>query len=114
QQRPAGGAALAPLEVAVRRRGADLASLEPVGIHSETHRAAGAAPFEAGLPEHLVEAPRLGGPADRLRPRYHERRDVLGDAVTAYEARGFLEVRQPSVRAGADERHIDLRTGHAP
>ena len=56
--RPA--AALAALEVAVRGRGAALARLQDVGVHSQAHRAAGLAPLEPGLPEDLVEALLLG------------------------------------------------------
>src|SRR4051794_13844780 len=37
--------ALAPLEVAVRRRRAPLAGLESVGVHAQAHRAARTAPF---------------------------------------------------------------------
>ena len=40
--------ALAALEVAVRGRGAALARLEDVRVHAQAHRAAGAAPLEAG------------------------------------------------------------------
>src|SRR3984957_13330008 len=48
--------ALAPLEIAVRGRGAAFAGIELVGIHREAHRAAGLAPLEAGFDEDLVEA----------------------------------------------------------
>src|SRR3954452_25519908 len=41
-------AALAPLEVAVRGRGAALAGAERVRVHPQAHRAARAAPVEAG------------------------------------------------------------------
>src|SRR6266705_7027036 len=47
--------ALAAFEVAVRGRGAALARRELVGIHRETHGAAGLAPLEAGLQKNLVE-----------------------------------------------------------
>src|SRR3954464_15831828 len=48
--------ALAPLEVAVRRRRAALTRREHVRVHPETHRAACATPFEPGFGEHAVEA----------------------------------------------------------
>ncbi len=109
QQRAAGRAALAALEVAVRRRGADLAALELVGVHGQAHRAAGAAPLEAGLREDLVQPLRFGGAADRLRARDDERLDVRRDAAAADEPRRLLEIRQASVRARADEGDVDPR-----
>ena len=75
-------AALAALEVAVRGRGAALARLEDVGVHAQAHRAAGDAPVEAGGPEDLVEALRLGLRADLLRAgddhRVHAARPPCG------------------------------------
>src|ERR1700685_1010982 len=47
--------ALPPLEIAVRGRSAALAGCKLVGIHAETHRAAGLAPLEAGTNKDLVE-----------------------------------------------------------
>ena len=47
--------ALAPLEIAIGRRGATLARLEPVVVHRQAHRAARFAPLEAGTGEDLVE-----------------------------------------------------------
>ena len=51
---------LPSLEIAVRGRGATLARLEPVVVHGHAHRAAGIAPFEAGVEEDAVEPLRLG------------------------------------------------------
>ena len=53
QDGAAGGRALAALEVAVGGRGAELVADELVGVHGEAHRAAGAAPLEAGVAEDL-------------------------------------------------------------
>ena len=39
-----------PLKLRFDDEARHLTALEPVGIHAEAHRAAGAAPFEAGLP----------------------------------------------------------------
>src|SRR3990170_6573360 len=55
QQGPARGAALPPLEIAVRRRGADLATFELVGVHRQAHRAPGASPVETGVYEDAIE-----------------------------------------------------------
>src|SRR5688500_12022625 len=66
QKRPSGGAPLPPLEIPVRGRGADLPAFELVLVHRQTHRAAGAAPFEAGLREHTIEPFALGRGTYRL------------------------------------------------
>src|SRR5688572_32826196 len=55
EQRAARRAALAPLEVAIRRGGADLAAFETILVHRQTHRAAGAAPVESRRGEDTVE-----------------------------------------------------------
>src|SRR4029079_9345172 len=51
EQGPAGGTALAPFDVRVRGRGANLPSLQLIGIHREAHRAPGASPLESGRGE---------------------------------------------------------------
>src|SRR6266478_4004970 len=52
----AGALALAPLEVAVGRRGDALVLARRVAVHPDAHGAAGLAPLEAGRHEDLVEA----------------------------------------------------------
>src|SRR5258708_18779767 len=71
--------ALAALEIAVRRRGAALARLEPVGVHGEAHRTTRLAPLEAGLQEHLVEALLLGLLLDQARTGHDQGVDVARD-----------------------------------
>src|SRR5437867_3228033 len=72
---------LAAFEVAVARRCAALARLQPVGVHRQAHRATGLAPFEAGGAEHLIEPLALGlllhetGTGNDQR-QAHVRRDV--------------------------------------
>src|SRR5258706_6586762 len=66
EERAAGGRALAALEVAVGGTGAELVADELVGIHREAHGAAGGAPLEAGLGEHLVDALLLALEGDDL------------------------------------------------
>ena len=56
----AAAAALAALEVAVGGGGAALARRQDVGVHAQAHRAARAAPVEAGGAEDLVQALGLG------------------------------------------------------
>jgi hypothetical protein len=61
EQRAPGGAALAALEVPVRRGGAHLPPLELVGVHAEAHRAARARHSNPAA-EHLVQPLGLGRP----------------------------------------------------
>src|SRR5437588_10546790 len=100
--------ALAPLEVAVRRRGNALARGGHVGIHAQAHRAAGAAPVEPGAPEHLVEALALGLRLDLLRARDDHRVEVARH-LPAIDDRGRrAEIADARVRARADEHAGEL------
>src|SRR4051795_5627934 len=63
---------LTTLEVSVRRRGAALSRLELVGVHAQTHRATGVAPFRAGLFEHDVQPLLFGLQPDAHRTRHDE------------------------------------------
>src|SRR6266571_3269459 len=60
----AGALALAPLEVAVGRRGDALVLARRVAVHPDAHGAAGFAPLEAGRREDFVEAFCLGRALD--------------------------------------------------
>src|SRR5690606_17135444 len=66
--------ALAPFEVAVRRRGRALAGPELIRVHPETHRAPGVAPFGAEVEEDLVQPLGLGLEPDAGGARHHEDR----------------------------------------
>src|SRR3954447_9356598 len=104
------GAAAAPLtalEVAVRRRGAALARLEDVGVHSQAHRAARGAPVEARGAEHLVEALALGLGADLFGAWDDHRVDGLGDAPAADHLGGGAQVADARVGARADEDAVE-------
>src|SRR3954462_15969571 len=81
EKRASGRTALASLEVPVRRGGADLAPFETVGIDRQAHRAAGAAPPEAGVEEPAIEPLALVRLTDRLRPGDHQRLHVSRDAM---------------------------------
>ena len=89
-----GRASLPALEVAVRRRRAHLIALELVGIHPQAHRAAGAAPLEAGRAKHLGQPFPLGRSRDADRPGHDERLHVLRHVAALDDARGFAEVGQ--------------------
>ena len=54
-----------------------------IGIHRQAHRAAGAAPVEAGVDEDPIEPLALGRQPHRLRSRHDERAHVRRDVVAA-------------------------------
>src|SRR3954447_14367829 len=99
-------AALASLEVAVRGRGAALAGLEDVGVHAQAHRAARAAPVEAGSAEDLVEALGLGLGLHLHRAGDDHRIEVGGDLAALDRARGRAQVADAGVGARADEHAV--------
>src|ERR1700738_4824051 len=70
-QMRASSGALSSLEVAVGRRRATLARLEPVVVHRQTHRAAGFAPLEARGGEDAIESFALSLRLHRPRARHH-------------------------------------------
>src|ERR1051325_4300149 len=104
--------ALAPLEVAVRRRRASLLGRELVGVHAETHGATGSAPFATGLLEHHVESFVLGLEPDANRAGHDEEPRALGDLASLDDLRGDAEILDTSVRAGTDEHRVDLDVAH--
>src|SRR5699024_1052975 len=77
--------ALAPLEVAVARRGGTLARREDVGVHAQAHRAAGEAPLGPRLEEDLVQALLLGLQAHPGRSRHDEHAHAVGDPATTHD-----------------------------
>ena len=101
EQVGAAAGALPSLEVAVRRRRAPLAGLEDVRVHPEAHRAAGAAPFEAGALEHLAEALLLGLALHLRRARHDDRVHAVGDPPARRRPRAAA--RRSSMRAFVHE-----------
>src|SRR3954468_3092662 len=103
----AGAAALAALEVAVRGRRHALARRRDVGVHAQAHRAARAAPVEAGRAEDLVEdlclslRLHLGAAVDDARV------PVAADAAPVDAFRGAPQVADARVRARADEHAVE-------
>src|ERR1700674_981834 len=84
-QMRASAGALAPLEVAVRRRRATLARLQPVVVHGQAHRASGLAPLETSGGENAIEAFALG--LRLYRPRAgndHRQHHVVGLATALH------------------------------
>src|SRR4051794_23339017 len=108
----AAATALAPLEVAVRGRGAALAGAQRVGVHPQAHAAARAAPVEAGGAEHLVEALRLGLLLDLHRTRDHHRVDRRSDLAALDDLGGGAQVADARVRARADEDAVQADVLH--
>src|SRR5256885_1034106 len=88
----AAAAPLPPFKVAVRRRRAALAGAEYVVVHAEAHRAAGVAPLEARLAEHLIETLALGLRLHALRARHDHRADARRDVATTHDARGRAQI----------------------
>jgi hypothetical protein len=97
-----------PLKLRLRGGGAELVADELVGVHRQAHRAAGAAPFEAGVGEDLVDALLLAWMATICEP---------GTAMAFTPARPCgprmyfatsRKSRDPAVGAGADEGDVDL------
>src|SRR5581483_6299448 len=92
QQCPAARAPLPADEVADGRRRADLAPLQPVGIHRETHRAARLAPLEAGGGEDFVQPFFFRQRLDLGRPGHDERADTRCDSFPLRDLRRRAEV----------------------
>jgi len=99
---PARRTALAPLEIPVRRGRADLTAFQAIRIHRQAHRAAGAAPFEAGFDKYLVQPFGLRRGLDRHRSRHRQRRNTFGHLASAHDCRRGLQIRQAAVGAGTD------------
>ena len=97
-----------PSKLRLEVRGAALARLQPVVVHGEAHRAAGLAPFEAGVEEDVVEALGLGLRLDH-RARHDQGRDVRRHLCRpSHDCGGGAQVLDAAVGAGADEHPVDL------
>jgi len=101
----------APLEVAVRGRGAALAGLKFVRVHGEAHRAAGLAPLEAGGEEDFVEPLRLGLRLNEAGTRHDHGVDALIDLAALRDPGCGAQVLDAAVGARANEDAVDLDVG---
>src|SRR4030095_3496589 len=97
-----------PLEWGVRRGRARLLTDQLVRIHAEAHRAAGAAPLEAGVPEYLIDAAALGRAAGALRAGNDQRPHGRRHTMPLDDPRRLLEIREAAVGARPDEGDVDL------
>ena len=96
-------------EIAVAGRGAALARRHLVGVHRQAHRAAGLAPFEAGLDEDAVEPLGLGLALDQPRAGHDQRADAVRDVAAVRHRGGGAQILDPAVGAAADEDILDAR-----
>ena len=78
-------------------------------VEREAHRASRLAPLKAGCGEDAVEPERLGLSPHAVRARHHPRAHALRHAPAANYPCCCLQVRQPAVRAGADEHVLDRK-----
>src|SRR5258708_220040 len=100
--------ALTPLQVPVRSAGTPLCRRDPVRVHTQTHRTAWFAPFEAGLEQDTIETFLLGlslhkaGGRHDKRPHADRHRAIPGDRG------GRADILDATVGAGTDEDDIDF------
>ena len=88
--RPAAGS-LASFEISIAGRSATFAWLQHVGIHRQTHAAAGFPPFESRFFEHTIEPFFFGLLFHQTRTRDDHRVDRLGDLLALREPRRQAE-----------------------
>src|SRR5690606_23948923 len=93
--------------VAVAGTRAELVPDQFVGVHRETHGAAGGAPLEAGLGENLVDSLLLAEVIDDLGPGDGDGGDARGHLAALEEFRGLAKIGNAAVGATADETDID-------
>src|SRR4030095_14350142 len=98
---------LAALEVAVRRRRATLARLEPVVVHRKAHRAARLAPFESRIAEHAVQSFTLGLCLHESRSRNdHRELHARCDTAAPRDCCRSAQILDPRICARADEHTV--------
>src|SRR5712675_1077790 len=96
-------AALAAFEVTVARAGATLTGGEDVGVHAETHAAAGFAPLEASCFEDRVETFGFGLTLDGLRAGNDHGANCGCNVISVDDLCRRAEVFDAGVGAGAEE-----------
>ncbi len=100
---------LAAAEVAVGGGGAALARRHQVAVDADAHRAAGLAPFEAGVAEDAVETLLLGLALDERGAGRNETRHFAGAA--RQHGGGGTQVLDAGIGAGSDEHAVDCDIG---
>ena len=99
-------------EVAVGRRHAALTGRHRFPVGTDAHRAARAAPVEAGLDVDAVQPLELGSTPHIFRARHHPGRDMRRHLPAAHRRGSSAQVLEPAVGARADEHAVDRRAGN--
>src|SRR6266576_1776688 len=98
---------LTTLEIAIRRRRAALAGLEAIVVHRKAHRAAGFAPFEAGVAKYAIQPLGFGLSLHGTGTRHDQRQlDAVSHAAAANDGGRLTKIFNPRIRARADEHFI--------
>src|SRR5690606_7190467 len=85
-----------------------------VGVHGQTHGAAGGAPLETGRLQDAVYAAALALALDAFGTGYGDGLDARMHAAPPEEPGYLNEVGQAGDGARAQEGHVDLGAGHGP
>src|SRR5579872_2444954 len=112
QVRPS-AATLAALEIPVRGGRASLARRESVGVHRQTHRAAGFAPFESGFDEDAVESFFFGLMLHQTRAGHHQRVNASGNLAAFGDGGGGAQILDARIGARTDEDLLHSYVGEA-
>ena len=99
--------ALAPLEVAVGRRGASFARAQLVGVHRQAHRATGTTPLGTSGGEDFVQSFTFRLLGDGNRAGHDQHLHVVSDTTAAQDVGDDAQVFDAAVGAGADENGVD-------
>ena len=83
---------LSPFEIPIAGRGAALARFQHIGVHCETHTAAGLPPLKSGFSENLVEAFLFGLLFDETGAGDHHCMHSLGDMFAFGQRRGKTQI----------------------
>ena len=100
---------LTALKVTVRRRGDPHTLAKALSPGEEAHGTSGFAPFETSAAENIIEPFGLSGTFDLPTTRHTQRFNTLRYTVpgAAQVSRSKLQIGQPTVGTGADERRIE-------
>src|SRR5437764_13556656 len=98
---------LSAFKVSIAGRGATLARLQDVRVHSQTHRTAALAPFKTCVEKDAIKPFGFGGALDCLRAWHNHRPHILIDPIASHHTRRRSQIFDARVRARADEDAIN-------
>src|ERR1700690_2630749 len=104
--------ALTPFEVSVRRCSAALSRRELVGVHPQTHRAAGLTPFGAGSCEDLAQPFAFGLGAYPHRPGHDQHPYSVGHFSASQYVGHRTQILDAAIGARSDEHRVDRDLTH--